>query len=176
MLSRCCWLISHPHDSWCFPWYFPKHNCTSTWGSLSQSHCLHWRAALCWARGIFKSRLSFEAYSCMNLFYSQTEIEVLFQCLVMNYLSIFIIHISITLSTPLKKSISQEQVDDCYDREKNFSPVNTVKVIGIPPQIRFSIISSLSGSLYNLSSRFFTCNAPSQANPGVEKYQTESSP
>lgn len=59
---------------------------------------------------------------------------------------------------------------------RNFSPVNTVKVIGIPPQIRFSIISSLSGSLYNLGSRFFTCNAPSQANPGVEKYQTESSP
>ena len=57
---------------------------------------------------------------------------------------------------------------------RNFSPVNTVKVIGIPLQIRFSIISSLSGSLYNLSSRFFTCNAPSQANPGVEKYQTES--
>ena len=57
----------------------------------------------------------------MNLFYSQTEIEVLFQCLVMNYLSIFIIHISMTLSTPFKKSISQEQVDDCYDREKFLS-------------------------------------------------------
>ena len=39
----------------------------------------------------------------------------------MNYLSIFIIHISMTLSTPFKKSISQEQVDDYYDREKFLS-------------------------------------------------------